>query len=652
MLLNTVLIILLLAAVVVGLNYYIKKVMRVETDSEDDGSIAADEDEITIEYLTKEVALEFSRATRRNFRNDNLSRKQLQQKEKQVSSLRAAITNASNGDRDAKRVVKSFIKQILLRPKYDIEKNADRVLSLKRPERLFRTDVTNIVLYLYMQKFGEYALDELVNEYDLLRETMYDGEKQYIITTDVMQRIYKDVVLDGNSQLGQISLTLELKLEILSQKIFQRYIGLDAIDLLYELSVDEIDVGTSGIPKDSFVISSAQKNMPFSYESIWILLHGKNVHMQCMAFESQYQLIRVCDNIYKYDAPGVMSQEKGYIVATTKDGYRVVAFRPPFADSYGFTMRKFDSAPSVAPWELVKDEDNFIPLVIIMWGIKALLNTIISGQQATGKTTFLKSAAKWIPPQYNLRIQEIQSELNLRYTYPNRNIIGFQETASIDSQEGLNLQKKTNGGVNITGEIAAAIQSVYFIQTANVASYMAIATHHGKDEAAVINGIGNDLLNPTVGIYQSEENAIKKVAEILNLNVGLVNDGSRHIAYVSEIIPTNGEAYPSERMGNAGAADKVCADASVYMKKRTDPEWYKINRMVEWQPILDEDGERIGGKFVLNSIYSEAAQENMLRKLPVEERDTFRHDMAMLLRYKDGDRSEEMMQWTKTCVQW
>jgi len=49
----------------------------------------------------------------------------------------------------------------------------------------------------------------------------------------------------------------------------------------------------------------------------------------------------------------------------------------------------------------------------------------------------------------NLRIQETAFELHLRKIYPTRNILSFRETDTISGQEGLDVQKKTDGSVNI-----------------------------------------------------------------------------------------------------------------------------------------------------------------------------------------------------------
>ena len=54
----------------------------------------------------------------------------------------------------------------------------------------------------------------------------------------------------------------------------------------------------------------------------------------------------------------------------------------------------------------------------------------------------------------NIRVQETAFELHLRKIYPTRNILSFRETDTISGQAGLDVQKKTDGSVNIIGEVA------------------------------------------------------------------------------------------------------------------------------------------------------------------------------------------------------
>ncbi len=49
----------------------------------------------------------------------------------------------------------------------------------------------------------------------------------------------------------------------------------------------------------------------------------------------------------------------------------------------------------------------------------------------------------------NLRITETAFELHLRKIYPTRNILSMRETETVSGQACLDVQKKTDGSVNI-----------------------------------------------------------------------------------------------------------------------------------------------------------------------------------------------------------
>ena len=66
-----------------------------------------------------------------------------------------------------------------------------------------------------------------------------------------------------------------------------------------------------------------------------------------------------------------------------------------------------------------------------------------------GKTTMLMGMIENIYETMNLRITETAFELHLRKIYPTRNILSMRETETISGQECLDVQKKTDGSVNI-----------------------------------------------------------------------------------------------------------------------------------------------------------------------------------------------------------
>ena len=77
-------------------------------------------------------------------------------------------------------------------------------------------------------------------------------------------------------------------------------------------------------------------------ESVWVFYRGVSLHLAFLSFGTMQELKRVCQNIYKYNHPGQLSEASGYKVNEMKDGSRVVVVRPPFAESWAFFVRKFD----------------------------------------------------------------------------------------------------------------------------------------------------------------------------------------------------------------------------------------------------------------------------------------------------------------------
>src|SRR5690606_37783368 len=159
--------------------------------------------------------------------------------------------------------------------------------------------------------------------------------------------------------------------------------------------------------------------------------------------------------------------------------------------------------------------------------------------QGTGKTTLLMSIVRFINQTFTLRIQEMAFELHLRKLYPKRNIVSFRETDTVSCQEGLDLQKKTDGAVNILGEVATAPVASWMIQMAQVASLFSIFTHHATTSSDLVLALRNNLLQ--TGVFSNEKVAEKQVADVVNFDVHLYKDisGHRYIQRITEIRPVS-----------------------------------------------------------------------------------------------------------------
>lgn len=157
------------------------------------------------------------------------------------------------------------------------------------------------------------------------------------------------------------------------------------------MKIDGISGGVSGRDGD--------------YHSVWAFIRGKTVHISFLDFESEDELERICMNIYRYNHPGQLSMTRGYIVNEMKDHSRVVVVRPPFAESFAFFVRKFDTIEHKDLRELITDDNNEIVISVLKWIVKGCQVCGITGAQGSGKTTLLMALIAYIPQTYTLRIQ-------------------------------------------------------------------------------------------------------------------------------------------------------------------------------------------------------------------------------------------------------
>ena len=142
----------------------------------------------------------------------------------------------------------------------------------------------------------------------------------------------------------------------MSQRIYQNYKGFSVIDEIRDMNIDGISGGVSGLP-ESFMYQVAQlgdylrqtteRTIPRAYDSVWIFYKGKSIYLSCLSFGSFAELRRVCQNIYKYNNPGQLSDTNGYKINEMKDGSRVVVVRPSMSESWAFFIRKFDTPNAV-----------------------------------------------------------------------------------------------------------------------------------------------------------------------------------------------------------------------------------------------------------------------------------------------------------------
>lgn len=571
-----------IAATIIFYLYYLLK--RKETEEEDVLHNPYD-----LNYLTECIKESFNQILNTNISEMNLKKEALAKREKLRAGLKKALRTCSYGNVGEKEYVKDYIK-VLLQQKYHIDhENIERVIPFSKSDELSVNDKFDILLYMYKKEYGPLAMENLVEAYHLDEGKQTEEGLNYEITCEDILKIY---------EMEQQELSYPDKMNLLAQKIYQSYKGHGAIDELRDMRIDGISGGVSGMANEPYnyleeIMREQPSNLRSNYESIWMFYHGKTIHLSFLGFETQRELERICKNIYRFNHPGQLSAANGYKVNDLYDGARVVVVRPPFAESWAFFLRKFDTAPNANIYELVTDKGAEDAIELMRWMIKGCQVIGVTGEQGCGKTTLLKALIRFIDPTYTLRIQELVFETHLRRIYPKRNIITFQETAEVSGQEALDLQKKTDGVVNILGEVASAPVASWVVQLSQVGTKMTMFTNHAMTTQKMIGYFRNALLS--VNQFHNEKIAEEQVVEAINFDIHMMKDrnGKRYIERITEIIPNTTEYHMENFSLRTGIQKFLNYTMNQHSYELEDLLVYQEGRYVLQNPISEWKIEQI-----------------------------------------------------------
>ena len=490
-----------------------------------------------IKDIVEYVAGRFGTILNEDVYRRGVDKRTIKERVEEKNKIRQALKKCTFGDSEAKELIKEHIKDILLKDVLIDKDNIDGIFNFNnsfhldgKSQQQTSGDRFDIILYIYKKDYGRDALSKFIDDFSLDRGRYNDnGDCYYEINCEDIDNAYNNMSVYIPNFVD--------KLNILVQRIYQLYKGNGVIDEIRDMHIDGVSGGVSGIPADSVSNGDNMDKLPKSYESVWIFFRGKSIHLSFLSFGSEKELIRVCKNIYKFNNPGQLSQATGFIVNEMQDGSRVSVARPPFCEGWVFFVRKFDSIRWQDMESLITDKGSENVIYLIRSLIKGCRVVGITGEQGSGKTTLLMSMISFISPTYNLRIQELSFELHLRKKYPDRNIVTFRETNTVSGQEGLNYQKKTEGTVNILGEVASAPVANWLIQMAQVGSLFTLFTHHAKTTKDLVISMRNALLME--GGFNNEVIATEQVADALDFDIHMRKDinGHRYIERITEIIP-------------------------------------------------------------------------------------------------------------------
>lgn len=606
-----ILLIILLIAFVAG--FFVYKVRKADTIQDNRSTLERERTIYSIDTMQNYIKKQFDEITRMNLYDLALSEEEFERRKNVKYELKKALKGAGYADASDKKYVKNLMFD-LLKNNYKVNNfNINHAIPFNNFDALTSQDKFEILMHVYKKEFRAEALTQMITKYNLdyPKYEFDDNVPSYVITAQEINSIF-------TSEITPETLSFEDKLEIVVQRIYQRYKGYSVVDDIRDMNIDGVSGGVSGIPPsfldqlsdmDEYLEQIQDRKIPMSYDSVWIFYKGKATYLSFLSFGSEDELKRVCQNIYKYNNPGQLSESVGYKINEMKDGSRIVVLRPNFSESWAFFVRKFAPPTLISTEQLLVHEGKEKVIELLKFLVRGARVTSITGEQGCGKTTLLMAIMKYLYPTITIRVQETAFELHLRKIYPYHNILSLRETDTISGQEGLDVQKKTDGGVNILGEVATDPVAAWMIQMAQVASKFTLFTHHAKTFPNLITSLRNSLLK--IGMFNSENVAEVQVVQVINFDIHLKKgiDGARYIERITECIPLEQKfSYNNDYRKVKDVdkkLDKFMDNAVEFFQHMTQSQNYTYKNIVEF----------VDGKYVFTNPISEnnisAMRDNM-----------------------------------------
>lgn len=594
--LNLIIILFLLFIAVVS---FYRLTRKIEYDSDELDSSPYD-----INYLVQGVNKSLNDILNKNISEFNLNKVESLKREENKILIREALRNCNHGDVGSKEYIIDYIKEILQK-KYQVnEDTIEKIISFSE-ENLTSQDKFEIIIQQYKKQYKYHALRELILKYDL---ATIKSDGSYRIDAFDIDHIYRT----EGYQISYVD-----KLDIVARRVYQKSKGLGAIDEIRDMVIDGVAAGVSGVPEEVFSsdfewIEFIKKEKLNSYDSIWIVFQGKTIRLANLSFESNRELIRVSKNIYRHNNPGQLSESKGYILNESKDGARVVVFRPKFSSGWAFFVRKYDSLELKTLEAAITDPGYEQVILLLELLVKGELVLMITGEMGCGKTSLLMALIGILKRTCNVRTYEQVFELYINKYFPDMNVLSLRKTDSINSQEAFSIIRKTDGKAIVMGEVTTHAEANQLMEINQINQETTFGTSHMATVDKLIDYFTDAKL--IEGKYTDAKRAEKKVVDTLNIDIHMRNDdGHRYIERITEIVPLEEERYPDD----IGEAMKEFFRRSTYYKT------YKAIDLLRYE----------NGSYQLINPLSLKLQERISKKLSVEEKKRY----SDLLRVDDRE---------------
>lgn len=454
-------------------------------------------------------------------------------RELQRARLRQALHRCSLGGEGDRIYVKEYIKEILSEHLQLGEAELQQLIPFKNSYQLCDQDRFEILLYRYQRLYGKKGFEMLCTKNDLDREKEGEEGNYYEISGNDLRQVWEE---EG------IELQYLEQLDIAAQRIYQELYGYSVCDMLIsdETALDSVSGGCGGIAPGE---KGGCKEDVHGCDIIYVMLHGKKIRLSFLSFGTDQCLAGTVKKLSRNHPRMQLSRRNCHIVASLQNNSRVVAARPPVSEGWSFYVRKFNTSAAHRIEELITDENAEFTVSLLRLLVKGCRNLVITGEQASGKTTLLKSLVRFIDRRYSIRVAESAFETRLGELYPGRNIHTMQEYGNSSLADAIALFKKTDTDVTICGEINEPKTAEAFIQISQSGGRFTMCTSHHSSTDKLICYMRNALLKNSG--FHNELVAAEQVADAIHFDVhlGIDRSGHRYIDRITEIVKKQQGGY-------------------------------------------------------------------------------------------------------------
>lgn len=445
-----------------------------------------------------------------------------------------AMRQCSYGIPWAVGVVKAAMRDIVEKELATLE-DVNTIYDFSTPSLLDPYVKWELLVYLMQKNYGGKVVQELEDRYEISRlREVNDG------LGNGLRRCFDVELLDDvfMQEVTKEDVTYTVAIDVLVNIVFNKTRYLGCVGTLRNLTIDGFHFGTSGSIRYEI---EGRWDAPYkTTNSVWVQVNAKWVHFSFLDFYTEGEMARVVNLMSSWGHAAPMSEKNPYKVNDAQDGARISVIRPPSGESWAAFVRMFSLSVRSMKWLMDKREvHNYIlPRKLIYYLMRAEETTAFTGQQNTGKTTMMASAIADVD-LVNIRVLEMSFELALREAYPDRDVLTVKPTEYVSSEELQDFLKKTDAYLSMVGEVAQNIVAARMIQFCIIASAFTIFSHHGKDDAGLIEGLAQSAV--ACGEYKDHEVAMNTVLDAIKNNVHLdfmtLPDDTvlRYTQYISEI---------------------------------------------------------------------------------------------------------------------